>query len=76
MVDTMIDLEHKYGPFSARVWGLILNLIGNALMLYGAIGVFHNRSRLPIFIVGLVITVFCIVVLAKPSGKDSKEHSA
>ena len=30
-------LDRKYGPFSGRVYGLILNLIANAVAIHGAI---------------------------------------
>ena len=63
----MINLEKKIGPWPIRVWGLALNFIGNAVAIYGAIGFIRNGSRLPLLITGLVITLTCILVLAKPS---------
>ncbi|RKY88905.1 hypothetical protein DRQ09_02200 [candidate division KSB1 bacterium] len=62
----MINLNRKIGFFSLRVWGLILNFIGNALAIYGAIGFISDGSRFPVLIIGLVLTVSCIVILAKP----------
>ena len=62
----MLDLEKMIGPFSLRVWGLILNFIGNALMLYGAAQYIKGVSSPLIMIIGIVITVVCILVLAKP----------
>ena len=67
MVDKMIDRERRFGPWSLRVWGLILNFSGNALAVYGAIGVMRDGSRILILILGLAITLFCILTLAKPS---------
>ncbi len=63
----MIDLERQYGPWTVRVWGLILNFFGNALAIYGAIGVIRDGSRLPLLLIGGCITLLCIVVLSKPS---------
>jgi hypothetical protein len=67
MVDKMIDLDGRLGPLPVRVWGLILNFIGNALAVYGAIGLFQDGSRLPILIIGAGLTLICLLVLAKPS---------
>jgi hypothetical protein len=63
----MIDLEQRSGPWTVRVWGLILNFFGNALAIYGAIGVIRDGSRLPILLIGGCITLLCIVILSKPS---------
>jgi len=76
MVDMMIDLQRKYGPFSGRVWGLILNVTGNALMLYGVAGMLRDGSRLFLFITGITITILCVAILAKPDKGKDKEHSA
>ena len=67
MVDKMIDLEGRLGPLSVRAWGLILNFIGNALAVYGAIGFIQDGSRLLILIIGAGLTIVCLLVLAKPS---------
>lgn len=67
MVDKMIDIDRRLGPWSGRVWGLILNFIGNALAIYGAIGVMRNGTRLPLLIIGVGLTVGCILLLARPS---------
>jgi hypothetical protein len=63
----MIDLEQRSGPWTLRVWGLILNFFGNALAIYGAIGFIRDGSRLPILLIGGGITLLCIVILSKPS---------
>lgn len=67
MVDKMIDIDRRLGPWSGRVWGLTLNFIGNALAIYGAIGVMRNGTRLPLLIIGVGLTVGCILLLARPS---------
>ena len=63
----MMNLDRKIGPWPLRVWGLVLNFIGNAMAIYGAIGFIRNGSRLPLLISGIVITLTCILVLAKPA---------
>jgi hypothetical protein len=65
----MIDLEKKIGPWPIRVWGLVFNFIANALAIYGAIGFIRNGTRLSLLIIGIVITLSCILVLAKPSNQ-------
>ena len=74
MVGMKLNLERKYGQWTLRVWGLILNLIGNALALYGAVGVLKDGSRLPFLIIGLIITLFCIVILSFPDLRDDGEQ--
>jgi hypothetical protein len=63
----MIDLDHRYGPWSARVWGLIVNLAANALALYGLAGYLRDGSHQLHLVVGLAVTVGCILLLARPS---------
>ena len=63
----MINLDKKIGPWPLRVWGLVLNFAGNAVAIYGALGFIRDGSRLPLLIFGIVITLTCILVLAKPS---------
>jgi len=63
----MIDLEKRIGPWSLRVWGLIANFVGNALALYGAAGVIRDGSRWPLLVLGLIITVGCLLALAVPT---------
>lgn len=70
MVDKMINLERRFGFWSLRVWGLILNFIGNALGIYGALGVLSDGSRLPLLLIGIGITIICILVLAVPSTRN------
>jgi hypothetical protein len=50
-----------------RVWGLILNFIGNALAIYGLAGLVRDGSRLPLFLAGVVVTIVCILGLAIPT---------
>lgn len=63
----MIDIDRRYGPFTGRVWGLIVNLAANALALYGLVGVLRDGSRVVHLVVGAVATVVCVIILARPS---------
>jgi len=63
----MIDLERRVGPWSLRVWGLILNFLANGLALYGAAGVLRDGSGWLLLVSGLVVTAGCMLVLAVPS---------
>ena len=74
MVDKMINLDRRLGPWTGRVWGLILNFIGNGLAIYGAIGVIRDGSRTPILIIGLLLTVSCILLLARPCIPTDERH--
>lgn len=60
-------LERRLGPWPVRVWGLILNFIGNTLAVYGAVGFIQDGSSLPILIIGVCLTVLCLLVLAMPN---------
>lgn len=72
MVGQMMDIDKRLGPWPLRAWGLILNFIGNALAIYGAVGFVHDGSRLAVLLVGGCITIACILVLAKPSVLSQK----
>lgn len=67
MVGSMIDLDRRYGPFSGRVWGLIVNLGANALALYGLVGFLRDGSHLIPLAIGVAATVACVLTLARPS---------
>ena len=71
----MINLERKSGPWTLRVWGLILNFFGNALLVYGALGVVRDGSRLPLLIAGGILTLTCILVLAIPDRRPSGQSA-
>jgi heme/copper-type cytochrome/quinol oxidase subunit 3 len=67
MVDPMIDLDRRYGIWSGRVWGLIVNLMANTLALYGLVGFLRDGTHLVHLIVGTLMTVACILILAMPA---------
>ena len=62
-----MDLDRQYGPWSGRVWGLIVNFVGNAVALYGFAGYLRDGSRLPVLIAGVLLSTACILLLSKPS---------
>lgn len=70
----MIDLDRRYGPFPGRVWGLIVNFLANAAALYGAVGYLRGGRHLPLLLLGLLVTVACILVLALPSRAPQEEE--
>lgn len=63
----MMDLDRRYGIWTGRVWGLILNLIGNTLALYGLVGFLRDGTHLLPLILGALMTITCVLVLATPS---------
>ena len=52
---------------SWRIWGLILNFFGNALAIYGLAGLVRDGSRLPVFLIGVSVSLVCVLILAKPN---------
>jgi hypothetical protein len=63
----MIDLDRRYGIWSGRVWGLIVNLLANALALYGLAGYLRDGTRVFPLSLGVLVTLACILLLAKPA---------
>ncbi len=59
-------LESRLGPFSGRVWGLIVNLLANALALYGAARWLSGDGGAVLFVAGVLVTIGCIGVLSQP----------
>ncbi len=51
----MIDLDRRYGLFSGRVWGLIVNLLANALALYGLTHYLRDGTHLAHLVAGLIL---------------------
>lgn len=63
----MIDLDRRHGIWTARVWGLIVNLLANALALYGLVGFLRDGTHVAPLVLGILMTTACVLVLAKPS---------
>ncbi|PCI54361.1 MAG: hypothetical protein COB36_10245 [Alphaproteobacteria bacterium] len=62
----MINLEKKIWGFRVRVWGLVANMIGNIIALYGLSRVMDDGSGWSILVIGAMITLVCIGVCALP----------
>lgn len=59
-------MDRKVGPWRLRLWGLIANLVGNVLALFGVVRVVRGGSPALLW-VGGAITVACVAALALPS---------
>lgn len=62
-----MDLDAKLGPLTVRAWGLILNFGFNALALYGLSAMVRGTGGEALLALGVVGTVVCLLVLARPS---------
>ena len=60
-------LERRIGPWSGRVWGLIVNLAANALALWGIASVMRTGRGWVWILLGGAATVLCVAVLALPA---------
>ncbi len=65
----MLDMDRMFGPWRLRVWGLVLNLIGNAIALFGIVRVVRGGSPW-LLAVGAGITIVCVAALALPAARD------
>ena len=61
-------LERRVGPWSGRVWGLVVNLAANALALWGIASVLRTGRGWVWILIGGAATLFCVGVLALPTG--------
>jgi len=62
----MLDMDRRLGPWRLRVWGLGLNLVGNALALFGIARLMRGGAPW-LLVLGALITLACIIALAAPS---------
>ncbi|MDH3732560.1 MAG: hypothetical protein OEU54_03460 [Gemmatimonadota bacterium] len=62
----MIDVDRKLGPWRGRVWGLVLNFVGNVIALVGLVRLMRGGSAW-VLAFGLAVTLVCVAVLAVPS---------
>lgn len=60
-------LDKKLGPFRVRGWGLALNMIANAIALYGLSQVLQTNTGYFYLGFGGALTIICIAVLATPA---------
>ena len=60
-------LESKAGPWTLRVWFLILNLLANAVALYGLTRLLDDGTGIFLLFAGGAVTLICIWVLSTPA---------
>lgn len=63
-------LDRRVGPWSGRVWGLIVNLGANAMALWGVASVMRTGEGWIWIVLGGVATAICISALALPAGSS------
>ena len=59
-------LKRRIGPWPGRVWGLILNLVANAVMLWGVSLLLRTGGGWGWIVIGGAATVVCMAALALP----------
>lgn len=59
-------LKRRIGPWSGRVWGLILNLVANAVLLWGVSLLLRTGSGWGWIVIGGTATAACMAALALP----------
>ena len=69
-------LERPIGPWSGRVWGLIVNLAANAIALWGVASVMRTGSGWTWIVIGGVGTAVCISALSLPAPESEAEEEA
>ncbi|MEQ9270121.1 MAG: hypothetical protein RLN59_02220 [Haliea sp.] len=60
-------LDRPLGPMRVRAWGLLANMLTNALALYGLSQVLSNGSGHVLLAAGVGLSVMLIALLAVPS---------
>ena len=66
-MNTIINLEKKLGPMRLRAWVLILNMIANAIALYGLSQVLAVQGGWFLLTTGSLLTIVCICICARPA---------
>ncbi|MGH7717740.1 MAG: hypothetical protein ACREON_02695 [Gemmatimonadaceae bacterium] len=59
--------ERRVAGVSLRLWGLILNLLGNVLLVHGAVRYVAAGTNFYELVAGVVMTVLCVVALSIPN---------
>ena len=68
-------LDQRVGPMRLRGWLLVVNLVCNALALYGLSRVMVTGGGTWVLVLGVLGTVACFAVLAQPSGEGSESEA-
>lgn len=60
-------LDRPLGPLRVRAWGLLLNMLANAVALYGLQAVLRDGSGQLVLTAGVAASIGLIAILAVPS---------
>ena len=60
-------LDRPIGPMRVRAWGLLANMLANAVALYGLQSVLRDGSGQVVLFTGVFASVCLIAMLAVPS---------
>ncbi len=63
-------LKRRIGPWSGRVWGLVLNLVANTVTLWGVSLLLRTGGGWAWIVTGGAATVLCMAALALPDRSD------
>ncbi|MFV1988626.1 MAG: hypothetical protein ACC682_15235 [Gemmatimonadota bacterium] len=66
----MLDMDRKIGPWRLRVWGLVLNFVGNVIALFGIVRLVQGGSAF-LLIIGASLTLVCSLTLAIPPNRQN-----
>ncbi len=62
-----MHLNQRIGPLTLRTWGLVLNLVGNVLLLHGAVTFLTGGAGPLEMAVGGAVTAACLFILSAPT---------
>ena len=63
-------LDQKHGKFIGRIYMLVVLFCANALIPIGAVMRFLYGGSSVLMIIGIIITVFCLIFLSTPVKLD------
>lgn len=68
-----MDLDARFGFVRWRVAGLALNLLANAVALYGAVRFLRDGTHALVLAGGLALSAACVALLARPDLRPEGE---
>lgn len=71
-----MDLDAKFGFVRWRVAGLALNLLANAVALYGAVRFMRDGTHGLLLAGGLAVSLACVALLARPDLRPDEKEGA